>query len=91
MILIEDFEFTSFPTGIATSEEKMDLLNAIYQLDEKYKTVLILKYYEDLTYEQIAELLEEPISTVKSNGRRALAKIKTMIKGVYIDERTKSN
>jgi len=74
-------------TTFINSEEKMDLLNAIYQLDEKYKTVLLLKYYEDLTYEQIAELLNEPIGTVKSNGKRALEKLKSKLKGVYIDER----
>ncbi|EON72934.1 sigma factor-like helix-turn-helix DNA-binding protein [Lysinibacillus sphaericus] len=44
---------------------------------------------EDLTFEQIAEILGEPIGTVKSNGKRALAKIKKTLKGMYIDERTK--
>lgn len=72
---------------IVNTEEKMDLLHAIYQLDEKYKTVLLLKYYEDLTFEQIAQLLGQPIGTVKSNGKRALEKIKPMLKGVYTDER----
>ena len=86
---MDDLKFHSLSTEIATSDEKMDLLDAIYQLDEKYKTVLLLKYYEDLTFEQIAEVLGEPIGTVKSNGKRALAKIKMTLKGVYIDERTK--
>ena len=86
---MDDLKLQSLSTEIATSDEKMDLLDAIYQLDEKYKTVLLLKYYEDLTFEQIAEVLGEPIGTVKSNGKRALAKIKMTLKGVYIDERTK--
>lgn len=89
VILIDELKFQSLSTEIATSDEKMDLLDAIYQLDEKYKTVILLKYYEDLTFEQIAEVLGEPIGTVKSNGKRALAKIKKTLKGVYIDERTK--
>lgn len=89
VILIDELKFQSLSTEIATSDEKMDLLDAIYRLDEKYKTVLLLKYYEDLTYEQIAEVLGEPLGTVKSNGKRALAKIKKTLKGVYIDERTK--
>jgi RNA polymerase sigma-70 factor (ECF subfamily) len=89
VILMNDLKLQSLSTEMATSDEKMDLLDAIYQLDEKYKTVLILKYYEDLTFEQIAETLGEPIGTVKSNGKRALAKIKPILKGVYIDERTK--
>ncbi|MEK3977418.1 sigma-70 family RNA polymerase sigma factor [Psychrobacillus sp. FSL K6-2684] len=89
VISMDDLKFQSLSTEIATSDEKMDLLDAIYQLDEKYKTVLLLKYYEDLTFEQIAEILGEPIGTVKSNGKRALTKIKKTLKGVYIDERTK--
>jgi len=89
VILIDELKLHPLSTEIATSDEKMDLLDAIYRLDEKYKTVLLLKYYEDLTFEQIAEVLDEPIGTVKSNGKRALAKIKKALKGVYIDERTK--
>lgn len=89
IILIEEFKFNTLSTEIATSDEKLDLLDAIYELDEKYKTVLLLKYYEDLTFEQIAEVLGEPIGTVKSNGKRALAKIKKTLKGAYIDERTR--
>lgn len=89
VISMDDLKFQSLSTEIATSDEKMDLLDAIYQLDEKYKTVLLLKYYEDLTFEQIAEILGEPIGTVKSNSKRALTKIKKTLKGVYIDERTK--
>ena len=89
VISMDDLKLQSLSTEIATSDEKMDLLDAIYQLDEKYKTVLLLKYYEDLTFEQIAEILGEPIGTVKSNSKRALTKIKKTLKGVYIDERTK--
>lgn len=89
VILIDELKLQTLSTEIATSDEKLDLLDAIYRLDEKYKTVLLLKYYEDLTFEQIAQVLGEPIGTVKSNGKRALEKIKKALKGVYIDERTK--
>lgn len=87
VILMHDPDLEIFSINLETSEEKMDLLNAIYMLEEKYKTVLLLRYYEDLTFEQIAELLEEPIGTVKSKGKRALSKIKTSLKGVYVDDR----
>ena len=89
VVLMDDLKFQSLSTDMATSDEKMDLLDAIYRLNDKYKTVLILRYYEDLTFEQIAEILGEPIGTVKSNGKRALAKLKPILKGVYIDDRAK--
>lgn len=87
VISIDGLNLQTSSIGMKISEEKMDLLNAILQLDDRHKTVLLLKYYEDLTYEEIAGVLGEPIGTVKSRGRRALAKIKTTLKGVYIDDR----
>ncbi|GKV68353.1 hypothetical protein NCCP2716_08510 [Sporosarcina sp. NCCP-2716] len=71
------------------TEERMDIQQALFQLEEKYKSVLVLKFYADLTFEQIADVLCEPIGTVKSNGRRGLIKLKSLLKGVYTDERAK--
>lgn len=89
VILMNEPNRNSFSLDTEKSAEKLDLLDAIFKLDEKYKTILILRYYEDLTFQQIAELLDEPIGTVKSKGKRALAKIKHLLKGVYVDERAK--
>lgn len=57
-------------------DEKMDLLEAIEQLDEKYKTVIILKYYQDLPVKDIAQLLQCPEGTVKTNLHRAIQQLK---------------
>ncbi len=72
-------------------EEKLDLLEAIYKLDEKYKTVLILRYYHDLTLEQIAINISEPLGTVKTNIKRGLEKLKPFLKGAYVDDRTRES
>lgn len=87
VIVMQESVIEKNASDMELSDEKLDLLNAIYRLDEKYKTVLLLRYYEDLTFEQIAELLGEPIGTVKSKGKRALSKIKASLKGVYADDR----
>lgn len=42
------------------------LAQSISELAENYKTVIILKYYSDLSYADIAEMLEIPEKTVKS-------------------------
>lgn len=89
VILMNEPNHNSFSIDTEISVEKLDLLDAIYRLDEKYKTIIILRYYEDLTFQQIAELLNEPLGTVKSKGKRALLKIKHLLKGVYLDERAK--
>ena len=67
-------------------EEKMDLSFAIDQLEEKLKTVVILKYYHDLTIIQIAEILECPVGTVKTRLHMALKKLRVELKEESVNE-----
>lgn len=47
------------------SEVKIDLYNAIDTLEEKYKNIIILRYYYDLKIDNIGEILEMNPNTVK--------------------------
>jgi RNA polymerase sigma-70 factor (sigma-E family) len=47
--------------------------NAIAQLSARQRTVVVLRYYEDLTDEQIASVLNCPVGSVKSALHRATA------------------
>ncbi|WP_147532949.1 sigma-70 family RNA polymerase sigma factor [Bacillus marasmi] len=67
-------------------EDKMDLLKALERLPEKYKTVIILRFYQDLTIKQIAKLIECPEGTVKTNLHRAINELKGMLKEACINE-----
>lgn len=58
-------------------EEKMDLTGAIERLDVPYKTVIILRYYQDLTIKQIAEMLHCPEGTIKTRLHRAINLLKS--------------
>ena len=49
-------------------------------MDEKYKTPVILQYFHDLTISQIAEIMECNENTVKSNIRRAKKKLYDILK-----------
>jgi RNA polymerase sigma-70 factor (ECF subfamily) len=63
----------------ATIEKKInkDMVQmALKELPEKHKSPLILFYMEDLTYQEIADLLEIPIGTVMSRLARAKKRIK---------------
>ncbi len=44
--------------------------NCLDQLDAKYREPLVLYYYEDMGYEQIAEIMHVPVSTVGVRLRR---------------------
>lgn len=63
------FEQKSNKTPVTDFENKelADLLNrALMQLPDEQRSVVILKQYEDLTFREIAEILEEPENTIKS-------------------------
>lgn len=72
------------------TEEHLDLLQAMDDMEEKYKTVLLLRYYQDYTVKQIAAFLDCPEGTVKTNIRRGLEILRPKLKGVYYDDRQNS-
>lgn len=69
-----------------TMEEKLDLYDAIDKLRDKYKMVIILKYFNDMTYEQISTTMDIPINTVKSHLIRAKEELKQFLKEDYLNE-----
>ncbi len=63
-----------------------DLYNQVMKLNTKYRIIIILKYYEDMTFEQIADILNENISTVKTRLYNALNKLKLEFSKEEFDE-----
>lgn len=60
-------------------EDDKELHNAIQLLDEKYRHPIILFYFHELSYEQIAEVLNVPMSTIKIRLLRAKGHLKTAL------------
>ncbi|MBR5596760.1 MAG: sigma-70 family RNA polymerase sigma factor [Lachnospiraceae bacterium] len=54
----------------------IDLKNALDTLQEEEKAIITMKYFEDKKLEEIAEILEENLSTVKSKLYRSMKKLK---------------
>ncbi len=52
---------------------------AILKLPAEFREVIILREYEELSYEQIAELLDCPAGTVMSRLARARAKLRILL------------
>lgn len=61
-----------FDKGKNDKYEDIDLKLALSELPAKYKTIVILRYFEDLKIEEIAEILNENINTVKTRLYKAL-------------------
>lgn len=54
----------------------LDLQQAIQQLKQEEQTVIYLRYYEDKPLDEIAQITQEKVSTVKSRLYRAMHKLK---------------
>ena len=59
----------------------------IEQLNEEEKSVIILRFYQDLTIKEISETLDIPLGTAKSVLYRALNKLRKDMKGHDVYER----
>jgi RNA polymerase sigma-70 factor, ECF subfamily len=64
------------------SEAILDLYNAIDTLDEQHRAVVILKYLEDMTITQVAEVLKIPVGTVKTYLHRSLLHLRLKLREV---------
>jgi RNA polymerase sigma-70 factor, ECF subfamily len=53
--------------------------DALARLDADHREVLMLREYEQLSYEEIAELLQIPINTVRSRLFRARGELKALL------------
>ncbi|MCF0211620.1 MAG: sigma-70 family RNA polymerase sigma factor [Bacteroidales bacterium] len=73
----DEYEY-QMPSDIGNPEEEMvrqqrrEALRAIVsQMKPKYRRMIELRYFEELTYEEIAERLQLPINTVRTHLHRA--------------------
>ena len=48
-----------------------DILELVSGLPEKYRQILLLYYLEEKSYQQVAEILDLPMGTVKTHLHRA--------------------
>ncbi len=66
------------PTEPADPDLRLALQRALSLLTPKQRTVLVLRYVEDLTEVQTARALGLGVGTVKSNTRDALARLRVL-------------
>jgi RNA polymerase sigma-70 factor (ECF subfamily) len=62
------------------AKEDIDLYNELRQLPPKYREVIHLFYYEDMSLEEISQALNRKNSTVRTQLTRARALLKHMLK-----------
>ncbi len=71
------------PVGLAQDKEAREIvLRALGRLDEEQRVVLVLRDIEGLSYQEIAEILDIELGTVKSRISRARAGLRDMLEAV---------
>ena len=80
VIYMEDENSIIYSEKSRSIEEKLDLYDAIDLLKPKYKTVIILKYFDDMKIEDISYVLNTPENTVKSHLKRAKESLSSILK-----------
>ncbi|WP_295858646.1 RNA polymerase sigma factor [uncultured Oscillibacter sp.] len=63
-------------TGREDAYRDLDTLRALDALDERERTVVVLRFFEDLKLQEIADVTGENLNTVKTVLYRSLKKLK---------------
>ncbi len=80
------------PTGSATpssaenceaSERAREVRSALGQLSEEQRQVLRLAFFEGMTQAEIAEVLEEPLGTIKARAQRGMTRLRAILRGLH--------
>ena len=60
-------------------ELRLTMLDALAGLPARDRAIVILRYFEDYSVEQVAEVLDVPAGVVKTQTRRSLAKLREVL------------
>ncbi|MBU1318400.1 MAG: sigma-70 family RNA polymerase sigma factor [candidate division Zixibacteria bacterium] len=85
---VQFFDIEDFSNRLQAPEEKVDnssklravLDKAVKKLPQKYRQAFVLRDMDQLSYEEIAQILSVPLGTVKSRVNRARNMLRNMLK-----------
>ncbi len=61
--------------------EEIGMLDCICRLPQNQSIYITLRFYNEMTYAEMAKSLNEPITTVKYKTKKALSKLKKILEG----------
>lgn len=83
--VVEDETLMSLDSGVIDEYENFDLRRKLEGLPDAYSTIIKLRYFEDMKIGEIAEILNENLSTVKARLYKALEILKIELKENEVD------
>ncbi len=76
---VEDLGADDFVGVLDSKLDKIKVESALALLSEKYRTVVVLYYMEEMTYQEISDFLDIPIGTVMSRLARGKKQLKSAL------------
>ena len=67
--------------------DEMEIMDALCKMNPKISIYITLKFYNDMTYDEMAKSLMIPVSTAKHRTKSALNELKILLEGEEKNER----
>lgn len=69
---VDDDMLEAYSPGQVDVYQDIDLERTLDDLPHKYRSIIVLRYFEDLKIEEVAEVLHENVNTIKTRLYQAL-------------------
>ncbi|TNJ64917.1 sigma-70 family RNA polymerase sigma factor [Paenibacillus hemerocallicola] len=86
--VVDENTLESYQPGNVDVYQDIDLERALDELPTIYRTVIVLRYFEDLKIEEIANVLSENMNTVKTRLYQALRMLRVKMVDESLKEET---
>ncbi len=77
VVLIDEDE--SLYERLTAAEDRLTVRKALAKLEDKYRKVIRLYYFDDLSYEQIGRAMKVPVNTVRTHLFRAKEALRKLL------------
>ena len=67
------------PSRSGEIDDWLEISAALRELPVTRRAVVVLRFYEDMSEQQISDLLDRPVGTVKSDLHRGLRKLRALL------------
>ena len=76
---LDDGDLPEISPDFTNAADRPEVLSALAKVDEVYQAAVALFYLEDCSYQEIAEILEVPLGTVKSRIARGISQLRQLL------------
>jgi len=78
--IVDDATLDAYSSGTIDIYTDLDLERALDELPWKYRSIIILRFLEDMKIEEVAEVLQENVNTIKTRLYQALRILRIQLK-----------